>query len=120
MRSILALALMFTPGLALAGEVVATSPATQSPPAAAPVSPLRVADAADPNGDGRVVAGPCGPEAVSADGRVATNPHGFVDAGVGTSGYRHIAAGVCKPLANGGAVSVSVSDTQGQGRRYGW
>jgi len=117
MRSILALALMFTPGLALAGEVVATSPATQSAPAAAPVSPLRVADAADPNGDGRVVAGPCGPEAVGDDGKVATNAHGFAEAGVGTGGYRHLGGAVCQPLGDNAAVAVSVSETQGDGWR---
>jgi hypothetical protein len=120
MRSILVLALMFTPGLALAGEVMSTAPTAQPAPAAAPVAPLRIEDDGDPNGGGRVAMGPCGPEAVSDDGKVATKAHGYVEAGVGTSGYRHLAGGVCKPLANGGAVSVSVSETQGQGRRYGW
>ncbi len=53
--------------------------------------------------------GPCGPQAVAADGKTDNRAHGFVEGGVGTSGYRHVAAGVCKPLANGGSVSVSVS-----------
>jgi hypothetical protein len=102
---------------ALADDVISTAPGTQSLPAAAPVTPLRVTDSDRSNGS-RVQVGPCGPEAVDDNGKAGTNPHGFVEAGVGTSGYRHIAAGVCKPLANGGAVSVSVGETQGQGRRY--
>ena len=120
MRSLHAvvLALLLAPGAALADEVISTAPTAQSPPAAAPVTPLRVTDADTPDGS-RVQIGPCGPEKVDDNGKVATDPHGFVEAGVGTSGYRHIAGGVCKPLASGGAVSVSVSETQGQGRRYG-
>jgi len=119
MRAFLVLALIFAPSLALAGEVISTAPTAQPAPAAAPVAQLRVADDGDPNGDGRVAMGPCGPEAVGDDGKLATKAHGYVEAGVGTSGYRHLAGGVCKPLANGGAVSVSVSETQGRGR-YGW
>jgi hypothetical protein len=112
------LSLVLTPGLALAGEAIATAPGTGSPPAAAPVSPLVEADAAGPDGASRVRMGPCGPQAVSADGKTDNQAHGFVEGGIGTGGYRHVAAGVCKPLANGGAVAVSVSDTQLQGRRF--
>jgi len=117
MRLILAAltALLLAPAVALAGEVIATAPPTQSPPAAAPVSPLQEADAA--SGGSRVNMGPCGPEAVTDDGQTETKPHGFVEAGVGTGGYRHIAAGVCKPLANGGAIAVSVSQSQIHGRQ---
>lgn len=64
-----------------------------------------------------VTVGPCGPEAVTDDGKTETRPHGYVEAGVGTGGYRHIAAGVCKPLANGGAIAVSVSESQMHGRQ---
>jgi hypothetical protein len=118
MRSILTAltALLLWPCAALAGEVIATAPTTGSPPAAAPVPPLQ-ADAM--NGGPPVVIGPCGPEAVTDDGKMETRPHGYVEAGVGTGGYRHIAAGVCKPLANGGAIAISVSESQAQGRRYG-
>jgi hypothetical protein len=116
MRSILVAltALLLWPSTGLAGEVIATAPATQSPPAAAPVAPLQEADAV--NGGSRVSVGPCGPEAVTDDGKMETKPHGYVEAGVGTGGYRHIAAGVCKPLANGGAIAVSVSESQMHGR----
>jgi hypothetical protein len=109
-------ALMLWPGAAFAGEVIATAPTTGSPPAAAPVPPLQ-ADAM--NAGPAVRVGPCGPEAVTADGKTETKPHGYAEGGVGTGGYRHIAAGVCKPLANGGAIAVSVSESQAQGRRYG-
>jgi hypothetical protein len=121
MRSIAAALLSFllTPSLALAGETIATAPGTGSPPAAAPVSPLVEADAQGPDGAAGVRMGPCGPQAVSADGKADTRAHGFVEGGVGTGGYRHIAGGVCKPLANGGAIAVSVSESQANGRRFG-
>lgn len=112
------LALILAPGAARADQVISTAPAAQSPPAAAPVPPLRVTDA-DARDAPEVRMGPCGPETVDDSGKAATKAHGFVEAGVGTSGYRHLAAGVCKPLANGGAVAVSVSESQAQGQRYG-
>ena len=113
------LALTLAPGLAFADEAISTAPvAGQSQPAPAPVAPLRAMDS-DGSGDGSGVRmGPCGPQAVSADGKTDNRAHGFVEGGIGTSGYRHVAAGVCKPLANGGAIAVSVSDTQAQGRRF--
>jgi hypothetical protein len=121
MRPVVALllALMLAPGSALADEAIATAPAKQSPPVAAPVAPLQEAEAGAPDGGPRVRMGPCGPQALTADGKTETKAHGYVEAGVGTSGYRHIAAGLCKPLANGGAIAVSVSQSQAQGRRFG-
>jgi hypothetical protein len=119
MRSIVVatLALMLAPGFVLADETIHTAPATQSLPAAAPVTPLdEVGAAAGDDGLG-VRMGPCGPEKVTDDGKMGTKAHGFVEAGVGTRGYRHLAAGVCKPLANGGAIAVSVSQSQLEGRR---
>jgi hypothetical protein len=119
MRSIVVatLALLFAPSLVLADEAIHTAPATQSLPSAAPVSPLDDVSAATGDDGAGVRMGPCGPEKVADDGKTETKAHGFVEAGVGTGGYRHIAAGVCKPLANGGAIAVSVSQSQLQGRR---
>ncbi len=119
MRSIVAatLALLFAPGFALADEAIHTAPATQSLPAAAAVTPLDDVGAASGDDGSGVRMGPCGPEKVTDDGKTETKAHGFVEAGVGTQGYRHIAGGVCKPLANGGAIAVSVSESQLQGRR---
>ena len=121
MRPIVAalLALVLAPGSALADEAIGTAPAKQAPPAAAPVAPLQEAEADASDGGHRVRMGPCGPQAVTADGKTETKAHGYVEAGVGTGGYRHVAAGVCKPLANGGAVAVSVSQSQAQGGRQG-
>jgi hypothetical protein len=62
--------------------------------------------------------GPCGPEAVAADGSAETKAHGYAEVGVGTGGYRHVAAGFCKPFKNGGAVAVSVSQSQVDDRRF--
>ena len=113
------LALTLPPGLAVADEVVATAPMAQSPPAPAADEPLQgyVADGPDLASDAR--AGPCGPQAVAADGRTDTRPHGYVEVGAGTGGYRHVAAGFCKPFANGGSISMSISQGTAQGRRYG-
>ncbi len=120
MRFIVASLLAFTlaPGLAFADEAIATAPVAQSQPAPALVAPLHVASDDGSDDVSAVRMGPCGPQAVAADGKTDNRAHGFVEGGVGTSGYRHVAAGVCKPLANGGSVSVSVSDTQLQGRRF--
>ena len=119
MRPIVAALLLFAcaPGLAFADEAISTAPANQSPPPAAAVSPLQEAEAGAPDGRPGVRLGPCGPEAVAADGKTETKPHGYIEGGVGTHGYRHIGAGVCKPLANGGAIAVSVSQSQVQDRR---
>ena len=119
MRLILSatLALLLAPGFALADEAIHTAPATQSLPAPAPVTPLDDVGAATGDDGSGVRMGPCGPEKVGEDGKTETKAHGFVEAGVGTRGYRHLAAGVCKPLANGGAIAVSVSQSQLQGRR---
>jgi hypothetical protein len=65
-----------------------------------------------------IVAGPCGPTVVNSDDPDAkpdTRPHGEVTVGVGTGGYREIGGYVCKPLANGGAVAIGVSQMQGPG-----
>jgi hypothetical protein len=43
--------------------------------------------------------------------------HGFVEAGVGTRGYRHAAVGLDAPLPNGGEVAVAVDTTQFDGGR---
>jgi hypothetical protein len=119
MRLIVAALLVFAlaPGLVLADEAIPTAPTNQSPPTAAPVSPLQEAEAGAPDGGSGVRPGPCGPEAATADGKTATKPHGYVEGGVGSNGYRHIGAGLCKPLANGGAIAVSVGESQAQGRR---
>jgi len=111
------LALALLPGAALAGEAITTASPSPGPPTAAPAPPLQTAAEFAADNPDAVQMGPCGPETVGADGKPDHKPHGYVEAGVGTSGYRHLAAGVCKPLANGGAIAVSVSDTEWQGRR---
>ena len=65
--------------------------------------------------------GPCGP-VETADGKPDRSPHGYVDVGVGTNGYRHIGGAVCKPLGENGAIAIAVDKTDGNygyyGRRY--
>jgi hypothetical protein len=111
--------------LGLAGPVLAQAPISTAPasgpaapqPTAAPL-PLPPEDADDETPQGPQIAlGPCGPEKVKADGTLETKPHGEVDAGVGTGGYRRIAGAVCQPLGQTGAVAVSISDTQSDGGR---
>jgi hypothetical protein len=62
-----------------------------------------------------IAMGPCGPEKVMPDGRLETAPHGEVEAGVGSNGYRSLAGAVCQPIGQDGAVAVSISETQGGG-----
>jgi hypothetical protein len=52
---------------------------------------------------------------VKPDGSLDTAPHGEVEAGVGTNGYRRIAGSVCQPIGQDGAVAVSVGETQSDG-----
>jgi hypothetical protein len=115
-----AIALIVAAGVAspaIADAPVATAGAAQLPPpepqAAAP--PLS-ADSANAPAGPPVAMGPCGPEKVKPDGSLETKPHGEVEAGVGTAGYRHVAGEVCQPLKDGGAVNVGVSYDQWGGR----
>jgi hypothetical protein len=99
------------------GPVTTASTADQVPPqpqAAAP--PLAgVGDGAPMQ---RVAMGPCGPERVKPDGKLDTAPHGQIEAGIGTHGYRHLAGAVCQPIGQDASVAVSASVSQAQwGRR---
>jgi hypothetical protein len=108
-----AMAVLFLAGPALAEGPIATAngagPAAPQPTEAAPSLPTAQGAPAE---DQPVAMGPCGPERVKPDGRLETKPHGEVEAGVGTGGYRHIAGAICQPLGQNGAVAAGVSDTQ--------
>jgi len=65
-----------------------------------------------PAGPNPVAMGPCGPEKVKPDGKLETAPHGEVEAGVGTGGYRHVAGMVCQPIGQNGAVEAGGSYSQ--------
>jgi hypothetical protein len=115
-----AMALATAVALFVAGPVLADDPITTAP-AAGPAAPQPTSppppltpDRVHPAEDQPMAMGPCGPEKVKADGSLATTPHGEVEAGVGTNGYRHLAGAVCQPIGqNGGAVAIGVSQTQG-------
>ena len=99
------------------GPVATTSTAEQSPPQpqSAPPPLAAARDAAAPS---HVAMGPCGPERVKPDGKLATTPHGEIEAGIGTQGYRHLAGTVCQPIGENGSVEVSAGVNQAQwGRR---
>jgi hypothetical protein len=115
--------------LLLAGPALAQGPISTAP-TAGPASP-QPTDAAPPipttprpslydvsAGEAPIALGPCGPEKVKPDGSLETKAHGEVEASVGTGGFRQIAGAVCQPLGQHGAVSVSVSQTQDNGRYY--
>lgn len=92
-------------------QMSAPQPADAAPPL--PTDPSLTAGAGQP-----LVMGPCGPTKAKADGAPDSSPHGEVEAGVGTHGYRELAGSVCKPIGDTGAVSVSVGESQG-GWRWG-
>ena len=117
MRTILPalLALVLSPTAAHADGPISTAPASQAPPAGSPAPPLQASGDQDADAGSAVRMGPCGPQRVGADGVPETKPHGYAEVGVGTRGYRHVALGVCKPLRDGGAVAISVSQTEAQG-----
>jgi hypothetical protein len=115
---VIAAALSLAAGAAWAdGPVTTASNAEQAPPQpqSAPPPLAGVTDSAAPP---RVAMGPCGPERVKSDGKLDTAPHGEVEAGIGTHGYRHLAGAVCQPVGQNAAVAVSASVSQAQwGRR---
>src|SRR5262249_38079481 len=93
--------------------VTTTSGAEASPPQPqADAPPLAAAVVHQHQSAGQVAMGPCGPERVRADGALDRAPHGQVEAGVGTQGYRHLAAAACQPVGDNGAVSVSAGASQ--------
>ena len=103
--------------LVLAGPALAQGPiataggASTAPQPTAPAPSLPTAVAEPPDGQ-QIALGPCGPEKVKPNGQLETRPHGEIEAGVGTGGYRHVAGAVCQPLGQHGVVAASVSATQ--------
>ena len=73
-------------------------------------APVAQLDPADQDVDDTVVMGACGPTR-SVDGAPDTAVHGQVDVGVSNRGH-YVGGTACKPLANGGSVSVSVGQSQ--------
>ena len=112
-----AAAALFLAGPALADGPMTTAPAAgpAAPQPTTPSPPLPSA-VADPAQSQLIAMGPCGPEKVKPDGTLETKPHGKVEVGVGTGGYRHAAVTVCQPIGQNGAVAVGVSETQADGR----
>ena len=105
-------ALLFLAGPALADGPVATAGGTgAAPPQTSTPAPLPVEGALTARGP-PVAMGPCGPEQVKPDGKLDTAPHGEVDVGVGTSGYRHVGGAVCQPIGQDGFVAASASYSQ--------
>jgi hypothetical protein len=111
-------------GAALAEDPIATAPVggAGAPPTAAAstdasgsTSALSIPPEPQP-----MAMGMCGPQKVKDDGTLETAPHGAVEVGVGTGGYRHVGATVCQPIGQNGALAVSISDTKGDfGSRWG-
>jgi hypothetical protein len=101
-------------GPALADAPMATAPEVglAAPQPSAPAPPLAGPGATAPDAQ-PVAMGPCGPEKVRPDGSLETKPHGEVEAGVGTQGYRHFGGTVCQPIGQNAAVAVSISESQG-------
>jgi hypothetical protein len=109
----LVLASPFLAGPALADGPIATAggAAPAAPQPTAPPPSLPTTEAAPVDGE-QIAMGPCGPEKVRPDGQLETKPHGEIEAGVGTGGYRQIAGAVCQPIGQHGVVAASVSATQ--------
>jgi hypothetical protein len=100
----MAAALIATPVLAQpAAAPIATAQAALPPTPHVSPEPLRIADLLPDDGEA----------APMRDNKV----HGFVEAGVGTGGYRQVAAGLDAPLPHGGEIAVAVATTQFDGAR---
>jgi hypothetical protein len=112
---------LFLAGPALADEPIATAPATApaAPQPATSSPPLLLPGVSSVEGQ-PLAMGPCGPEKVKPDGSLGAAPHGELEAGVGTNGYHHVGGTVCQPIGQGGAVALSIGETQlgGSNRRH--
>jgi len=127
MRGIVLTAVLisFAASAAWSQETVSTASPADAHPPGADAAPGPIRGTADHVRTEDVVmdAGPCGPAVSASDDPSTppdTHPHGEVSVGVGTGGYREIAGSVCKPLANGGVISISAGQEQDQqhwGRR---
>jgi hypothetical protein len=115
MRLVLIAATLSLAGAAAWADAPVTTSTDAAPappqPQAAPPPLAGVADSAAPPG---VAMGPCGPERVKPDGKLDTAPHGEIEAGVGTHGYRHLAGAICQPVGQNAAITVSASVSQAQ------
>ncbi len=112
-------------GAVQAQEVVTTARSAPPPALAAAPAP---ADADNKPADLTqvVLVGPCTPgaEEIAREAReqgatvkVDHAMHGQVSAGIGTGGYRHVDATVCKPIGDKSSVTVSIGDTRMNHRR---
>ena len=121
MRRLLIVSLLLLAQPAFAeGPMATTNPAQEPAPQSSTGAPPLATDADTAVQDRqRVVIGPCGPTKAKPDGSPDQAAHGVVEAGIGTHGYRHLGASVCKPIGTNGAVAVSISQTDGDwgGRR---
>ncbi|HUO13043.1 MAG TPA: hypothetical protein VMU37_09855, partial [Caulobacteraceae bacterium] len=81
--------MLFATSPALADAPIATANGAAAPAPASPPPPLP--SVVSGTADQPIGIGPCGPERVKPDGSLATTPHGTVEAGIGTNGYRHLA-----------------------------
>ena len=110
---------------ASAQEVVTTS--RSAPPSAIQAAGAPAADDTGAADMQQVVhVGPCTPhaeeikaEALAQGARIEPDRamHGQVTAGIGTGGYRHADATVCKPIGANSSLTVHLSDTQGGDHR---
>ena len=104
----------------LAAPALADGPITTSNPAQLPAPmqvgvspPLMRVDGLD-SFDASPAPTPrsCAPAASTPGGQLDTAPHGEVDVGVGTDGYRHLSGAACKPLGDTGSLAISIGTTQ--------
>ncbi len=109
---------LFLAGPALADGPIATAPAAgpASPQPTNPSPELPPPGAVALQGP-QMAMGPCGPEKVKPDGSLDKAPHGEVEAGLGTRGYREIGGSVCQPVGKDGFVAISAGETQSDGYR---
>jgi hypothetical protein len=88
------------PAPAASSEVVATgqgrAAAPTPPPSDTPIEPTQTSAAADRDG-------PPAPD---------RRPHGMVEVGVGTNGYRRVAGAVTAPIGADGQIGVAIDDSQ--------
>jgi hypothetical protein len=100
------------------GPEATASSADPSPPQPQAAAPPLPADQGGAKPAEPVALGPCGSERVKSDGTLDTAPHGAIEAGIGTHGYRRLAGAVCQPIGQNASVAVSAGVSQAQwGRR---
>lgn len=106
--------------LAPAAALAADPPAADAPVATAPIATAKGAPAAPPDTTAADIKNFIaeGADAKSGEPLPDHRPHGYVEVGAGTRGYREVSGAVTMPVGDQTQVSVAIDAGQVDGRKH--